>query len=63
MEALRPIGGPVASAGDLVLAPVRQASVRRLPPWLACRFGCEMSPLGDSGIVIGAALLAAEATR
>jgi predicted NBD/HSP70 family sugar kinase len=53
------IAGPVVSAGDLLIDPVRQESVRRLPPQMAHGFRCELSPLGDDGIAIGAARLAA----
>jgi glucokinase len=53
------IAGPAVSAGDLLIDPVRQESVRRLPPQMARGFRCELSPLGDDGIAIGAARLAA----
>jgi glucokinase len=52
------ISGPIASAGDLLLEPVRQECARRLPPRMVDRFRCEMSPLGDDGVAIGAARLA-----
>jgi glucokinase len=57
------IAGPAASAGDLLIDPVRQESARRLPPGMAGEFRCELSPLGDDGIAIGAARLAALSTR
>jgi predicted NBD/HSP70 family sugar kinase len=53
------IAGPVAAAGDLLIEPVRQEAARRLAPALATRFRCEVSPLGEDGIAIGAARLAA----
>ncbi len=56
------IGGPVASAGDLLIAPVRQECARRLPSKMAERFRCEVSPLGDEGVAIGAARLATSAS-
>jgi glucokinase len=51
------IGGPVASARDLLIEPVRQEFIRRLPPALADQVRCEMSPLGFDGVAIGAARL------
>jgi glucokinase len=51
------IGGPVASAGDLLIEPVRQEFLKRLPPALADQVRCEMSPLGFDGVAIGAARL------
>jgi predicted NBD/HSP70 family sugar kinase len=54
------IAGPAAAYGDLLIEPVRQECVRRLPPALAGRFRCEMSPLGDDGVAIGAARLASD---
>jgi glucokinase len=51
------IGGPVASAKDLLIEPVRQECIRRLPPALADQVRCEMSPLGVDGVAIGAARL------
>jgi predicted NBD/HSP70 family sugar kinase len=52
------IAGPVAAAGDLLIEPVRQEAGRRLAPALAERFRCEISPLGEDGVAIGAARLA-----
>ncbi len=54
------IAGPAAAYGDLLIEPVRQECTRRLPPALAARFRCEMSPLGDDGVAIGAARLASD---
>jgi glucokinase len=52
------LGGAVAAAGDLLLEPVRQECVRRLPPALVEQFRLEISPLGDDDVAIGAARLA-----
>lgn len=52
------LSGLVASAGDLLLEPVRQECARRLPPDLAGQAKIEISPLGEDGIAIGAARLA-----
>jgi glucokinase len=52
------LGGSIASAGDLLLEPVRQECARRLPAVLAERVRCELSPLGEDGLAIGAARLA-----
>jgi glucokinase len=52
------IGGAITAARDLLLEPVRQECARRLPPLLADQFRCEMSPLGENGVAIGAARLA-----
>jgi glucokinase len=52
------LAGPIATAGDLLLDPVRQECARRLPPQMAARIRCEISPLGEDGIAIGAARLA-----
>jgi glucokinase len=52
------LGGTIASAGDLLLEPVRQECARRMPPAMIDHFRCEMSPLGDDGIAVGAARLA-----
>jgi glucokinase len=53
------LGGAAAAAGDLLLEPVRQESARRLPPALVPQLRLEISPLGDDGVAIGAARLAA----
>jgi predicted NBD/HSP70 family sugar kinase len=55
------LAGPVAMAGDLLLDPVRQECARRLPPQMAASVRCEISPLGEDGIAIGAARLASPA--
>lgn len=52
------ISGTAAAAADLMLDPVRQEFLRRLPPGLGERIRVEMSPLGDYGVAIGAARLA-----
>lgn len=52
------IGGPIMSAADLLLEPVRQEFARRLPPSMVGQVRCEFSPLGENGIAIGAARLA-----
>jgi predicted NBD/HSP70 family sugar kinase len=53
------LAGDVAAAGDLLLDPVRQECARRLPPGMFEQFRLEMSPLGNHGVAIGAARLAA----
>jgi len=55
------IGGLPSSAGDLLIASVLKEAGRRLPPALFARFRCELSPLGEDGIAIGAARLASMA--
>jgi glucokinase len=52
------LGGAIASAGDLLLDPVRQEFARRVPPGMAEQVRLQTSPLGDYGIAIGAARLA-----
>lgn len=52
------LAGPMASAGDLLLEPVRQECQRRLPPAMANKVRIEISPLAEDGIAIGAAALA-----
>jgi len=52
------LAGPMASAGDLLLEPVRQECQRRLPPAMANKVRIEISPLAEHGIAIGAAALA-----
>lgn len=56
------LAGPIAGAGDLLLAPIRQECLRRLPPALAGRFRFEISTLGEDCVAIGAARLAMLAT-
>jgi predicted NBD/HSP70 family sugar kinase len=53
------LSGEVAAAGDLLLEPVRQECARRLPPGMVEGFRLEISPLGEDGVAIGAARLAA----
>jgi glucokinase len=53
------LGGLVAAAGDLLLEPVRQEALRRIPPAMAELFRLEMSSLGEDAAAIGAARLAA----
>jgi predicted NBD/HSP70 family sugar kinase len=53
------LGGTVATAGDLLLEPVRQECARWLPPRMFEQFRLGISPLGDDGLAIGAARLAA----
>jgi glucokinase len=55
------ISGAIAQYGDLVIEPIRQECARRLVPALVERLRCEMSPLGEDGVAIGAAHLAAAA--
>ena len=57
------LSGAIASAGDLLLEPVRQECSRRLPPALIDRIRVEMSPLDEDGIAIGAARAAVLAGR
>jgi glucokinase len=52
------VGGAIASAGDLLLEPVRAECARRLSPALAGRLRVEISPLGSEAAAIGAARLA-----
>ena len=52
------LGGAIASAGDLLLEPVRQEFARRVPPGMAEQIRLEVSPLGGDGVAIGAARLA-----
>lgn len=52
------ISGAAAAAGDLMLEPLRQEYLRRLPPGLGEQIRIEMSPLADDGVAIGAARIA-----
>jgi predicted NBD/HSP70 family sugar kinase len=52
------LGGTLAAAGDLVLETVRHDCARWLPHPLGGHFRCELSPLGENGVAIGAARLA-----
>jgi len=53
------LGGEIAAAGDLLLDPVRQEYMRRLPPGMADQVRLEISTLGDGAVAMGAARLAA----
>ena len=53
------LAGELASAGDLLFAPIQQECARRLPPPLVPEFRLELSRLGVHGVAIGAARLAA----
>lgn len=53
------LSGDAATAGDLLFEPVRQEYVRRIPPEMVERVRFAISPLGDDGVAIGAARLAA----
>jgi glucokinase len=53
------LSGEVARAGDLLLEPVRQECLRRLPPGMVDQVRLEISPLGEDGVAIGAARIAA----
>ncbi len=57
------LGGAIAAAGDLLLEPVRQECARRMSPAMVEAFRCEMSPLGEDGVAIGAARLAMPGAR
>ncbi|HEV3484699.1 MAG TPA: ROK family protein, partial [Vicinamibacterales bacterium] len=52
------LSGAVALAGDLLVEPVRHDCARWLPPALLEHFRCEISPLGEDTVAIGAARLA-----
>jgi glucokinase len=52
------LAGTIAAAGDLLLEPVRQEAMRRMPPAMIEKMRIEISPLGDDGVAIGAARLA-----
>jgi hypothetical protein len=56
------IAGAITGARDLLLEPIRQECTRRLPAVLAEQFRCEMSPLGENGVAVGAARLAISGT-
>ena len=53
------LSGDAATAGDLLSEPVRQEYSRRLSPGMIDRVRFAVSPLGDDGIAIGAARMAA----
>lgn len=52
------LGGAIAAAGDLLLEPVKQECLRRLPPAMGASLRFEISPLAEDGVAIGAASLA-----
>lgn len=52
------LSGAVALAGDLLVEPVRHDCARWLPPAFLNHFRCEISPLGEDTVAIGAARLA-----
>jgi glucokinase len=52
------ISGPLASAGDVLLGPIRQECARWLSPAFTDQLRCEISPLGEDAVAIGAARLA-----
>jgi len=53
------LSGDAANAGDLLFEPVRQEYLRRLPPTMIDRVHFALSPLGEDGLAIGAARVAA----
>jgi predicted NBD/HSP70 family sugar kinase len=53
------LSGDAATAADLLLEPVRQDYVRRIPPGMIDQVRFAISPLGDDGVAIGAARVAA----
>jgi predicted NBD/HSP70 family sugar kinase len=53
------LGGNAAMMADLLLEPVRQDFIRRIPPGMIDEVRLVISPLGDDGIAIGAARIAA----
>jgi predicted NBD/HSP70 family sugar kinase len=53
------LGGDAVTAGDLLLEPVRQEYLRRVPPGMVDQVRFAVSPFGDDGVAIGAARLAA----
>jgi glucokinase len=52
------LSGDAVAAGDLLLEPVRQEYVRRIPPDMVSQVRFAVSQLGDDGVAIGAARLA-----
>ena len=56
------VGGFVATASDLLLEPVRQETLKRLSPTLCEHARLELPALGEQGVAIGAARLAALST-
>jgi glucokinase len=57
------LSGDVAAAADLLFEPVRQEYIRRIPPAMVERVRFAISPLGDNGVAIGVARLAALSRR
>lgn len=57
------LAGPVAAYGDLLIEPIRQEYVRRLPAAMAEQIRCEVSPLGEDAVAIGAARMASDPDR
>jgi glucokinase len=55
------LAGEIAEAGDLLMGPISQECSRRLPPGMLPHFRLERSTLGQLGVAIGAARLAATA--
>jgi predicted NBD/HSP70 family sugar kinase len=55
------LAGEIAGAGDLLMGPISQECSRRLPPGMLPHFRLERSTLGQLGVAIGAAKLAAAA--
>jgi glucokinase len=53
------LGGDAATAADLLLEPVRQDYIRRIPPAMVDQVRFAISPLADDGVAIGAARVAA----
>jgi len=56
------VGGLVADAADLLFEPVRQETIKRLSPALGEHLRLEAPGLGERGVAIGAARLAALST-
>jgi glucokinase len=53
------LSGDAATAADLLLEPVRQDYIRRIPPAMIDQVRFAISPLADDGVAIGAARVAA----
>jgi glucokinase len=53
------LAGDAATAADLLLEPVRQDYIRRIPPGMVDQVRFVISPLADEGVAIGAARVAA----
>jgi glucokinase len=52
------LGGDAIMAGDLLLEPVRQEYIRRIPPDMVTQVRFAVSELGDDVVAIGAARIA-----